>query len=299
MGLKVLLAAAALTVSTTVFAWGLELFENKLVAFELPVAPATSLQQLHQDTSVRNLPQGTLAGRLRVPEADRKLPAVVVVHTCHGEKAYEPWLDRLNTWGYATLSFSRCQPPDHSPDDAHYPSLDWKRGALAALGALRHLAQRDDIDATSIAIMGWSRLGMVPLSVLNPEGFYQFFPEKFAAAVALYPFCSFARGPHAGPILTVSAGLDDYVDAGVCKRMADNTQGDEFPIQFAAMPGAYHGFDIEAFGPVRRANRSEINPDEFAAGGGTLGFDRKAQELAVRAVRAFLKDHVPPPDGSH
>ncbi|WP_420414554.1 dienelactone hydrolase family protein [Roseibium sp.] len=293
MGLKVLLAAATLTFSNTVFAWGVELSENKLVAFELPVAPATSLQQLRQDTSVRNLPQGTLSGRLRVPAADRKLPAVVVVHTCHGEKAYEPWLDRLNTWGYATLSFSRCQPPDHSPDDAHYPSLDWKRGALAALGALRHLAERDDIDAASIAIMGWSRLGMIPLSVLNPEGFYQFFPEKFAAAVALYPFCSFARGPHAGPILVISAAQDDYVDAAVCERMAGETSRDDFPIRSALISNAYHGFDLELFGAVHDASRDEINPDGFAAGGGSLGYDEAGQQTAIALVRAFLQEHVP------
>lgn len=299
MGLRFLTAVTALFLWWPGVAASAELSENRLVRFELPLAPATSLQEQRQGKSAGNLAQGSLVGRVRVPEIKGRLPAVVVVHTCHGEAMYEPWLDRLNTWGYATFSFSRCQPPDQVPDDASYPSLDWKRGALAAQGALQYLAERPDIATSAIAIMGWSRLGMIPLSVLNPEGFYQFFPEKFAAAVALYPFCSFARGPHAGPILTVSAGLDDYVDAGVCKRMADNTQGDEFPIQFAAMPGAYHGFDIEAFGPVRRANRSEINPDEFAAGGGTLGFDRKAQELAVRAVRAFLKDHVPPPDGSH
>ncbi len=261
--------------------------EDTQVSFEIPRAPLTKFQKARLPTGYKNPAGRTLQARLRIPESEGRMPALVLVHTCHDPAVYQPWIERLNGWGHATLSFSRCQPPDFKPVDNKVPSLDWKEGALAAYGALKLLRDHPRIDPERIGLIAWSRLGMIPLSVFNPEGAAQFFSERFAAAVAFYPFCSFARGPHEGPVLVLSAGKDDWVDPNVCSRMARLTRQDRVPVEIALFPDAVHGFDIEAFGPPRFAGRS-INPDGFAAGGGTLGFHRPSLTKAIALTRAFL-----------
>ena len=259
------------------------------VQFDLHRAPLTPFQKKRLSADAKNLSPGTFSGRLRIPGAAAPVPAVVLFHTCHGEAHYAPWVQALNGWGIATLSVSRCQPPDNKPDDAAIASLDWKRGALVAFSALNYLRARPETKGQPVIVMGWSRLGAIPLSVLNYEGERQFFDAQFAAGIALYPFCSFARGPHAGPLLVISAGRDDYVDPAVCARMVRETQNDRFPATFQLLPDAWHGFDLAHYGPAHMASREEINPHGFAASSGTVGYDARAHEAALGAVRDFLQ----------
>ncbi len=141
-------------------------------------------------------------------------------------------------------------------------------------------------------MLAWSRLGMIPLSIFNFEGYHQFFSEHYAAAVAFYPFCSFARGPHLGSILVLSAALDDWVDTDVCIRMANRTRDDDFPVMIEVFANSWHGFDIEAFGAQHKASVKEINPDGYAAGEGTLGYSELARNIAVESVRKFLLEKI-------
>ncbi len=292
MGVKRLFMAIVCLLMASYSANAADEMIDTFVHFELPTAPPTKLQRSRNAPPSSNLTKETFTARLRLHPGNRKSPAAVVIHTCHDDSYYEPWLNRLNRWGFATLSFSRCQPPDHVPDDTQHPSLDWKRGAMTAMGALKYLSSKPEIDPNAIIVIAWSRLGMIPLSVLNREGFSQFLKERFAAAVGLYPFCSFARGPHAGPILVVSAEKDDYVDTQVCVRMGRNTSRDRYPVRVVVIPDAYHGFDIEAFGKPHRAGRSEINPDGFAAAGGTLGYRPSGARKAISEVHKFLLQHI-------
>ncbi|MEM7429365.1 MAG: dienelactone hydrolase family protein [Pseudomonadota bacterium] len=269
---------------------------RKTVVFEIPRAPLTSFQKARLPAGHTNPAGRKLSAALIVPPGEGRVPAVVLVRTCHDSRYYQPWTDRLHAWGYATLMFSRCQPPDFQPVDNKVASLDWKEGALAAYGALKFMQAHPRILPDRIGLIAWSRLGMIPLSVFNPEGAAQFFTERFAAAIAVYPFCSFARGPHEGPILVLSAGKDDWVDPHVCARMARLTANDRVSVEFRLYPDAVHGFDIEAFGAPRFVGQ-EINPDGFAAGGGTLGFSRSAQARAIEEVRSFLTRYLSPTGG--
>ena len=292
VNLKLNLALSVILLVLPTEARTAELAVDKIVSFDLPHAPLTLLERQRLGARAVMPAQGSFAARLRVPKANKKVPAVVAIHTCHNPSYYDPWLKRLSERGFATLSFSRCQPPDNRPDAAVPPSLDWKRGASAAMGALRYLASRPEINPNAIALLAWSRPAMTSLSVLNLEGFSQFFKIKYTAAVALYPFCSFARGPHGGPILVISAGKDDWVDTNVCVRMGANTSRDRYPIQVVVIPDVHHGFDIEAHGPPHRAARAEINPDGYAAGSGTLGYNGSAANRAIEIVFNFLTNKL-------
>lgn len=258
------------------------------VVFPLPVSPPTRLEIERGMAGANAATPATFRGLLRVPTGAGKAPAVVLVHTCHGPSFYQHWLERLNDLGYVTLSFSRCSTPTGEPDDTAHSTFDWKRGATIAFGALQYLSALEEVDPSRIAIMGWSRPAMVPLAVLNYEGFSQFHDLQFRTAIAVYPFCSFARGPHRAPILIVSAGQDDYVDPVVCRRISTSTREDDYPIDFRVIEDAYHGFDIPKFGPRHAATRAEINPDEYSASGGTLEY--RADYEAILA--SFVEDHL-------
>jgi len=264
------------------------------VEFPLPKVPLTKLQKSRLGKATLIPPPGEFRGLLRVPELEGRMPAVVMIHTCHGTGYYQPWLERLNGWGMVTLSFSRCNTVDRKPDDVAHSTFDWKRGANVAFGALEYLSRQGFVDPDRIVVMGWSRLGMIPLSTLNYEGFSQFQERQFAGGIAIYPFCSFARGPHRAPLVIISAEKDDYVSTPVCERTAKETKADEFPIAYHQIAGAFHGFDIQKHGPVHYAQRSEINPDGFSADGGTLGYDREAERELVRIVRNYLSEYFEP-----
>jgi len=264
---------------------------DETVRFDLPRAPLTPLRK-KRSPNAQNIPQATFTGRLRIPAGDGPHPGMVVIRTCHDPAYYDAWLDRLDKWGFATLSFSRCQPPHMKPDDSDIPALDWKRGSLASFGALGYLSELLQIDAGRIGVMAWSRLGMIPLSTLQSEGFAQFFENRFAVGVALYPFCSFSRGPHDSPLLILAGGDDNWVDNKVCQRVARESKNDEFPATTIMLKGAVHGFDIPQFGGPRLVSAEQINPDRYAAGGGMHGYNKAAAIEAIERVRVFLSKHL-------
>lgn len=260
------------------------------VTFRGKPAPLTAFQKKRLPPGAKNPPGRELTAVLRIPEGDKPRPAVILIHTCHNPAFYLPWIKQLNSWGLATLSFSRCQPPDNKPLNAN-ESLEWREGSATAYAALNFLATNPNIDKTRIGLIGWSRVGMVPLSVLNPEGDYQFSKAKFAAAIAINPFCGFAGGPHQAPILVLSGGKDDWVDAKLCQKMSVLTANDKFPVTVKVYPNAWHGFDIEAFGAPHYTEK-EINLDGYPVGGGTLGFNVVARDNAVSVVKNFLTEKL-------
>ncbi len=260
------------------------------VNFAIATAPPTPFQVKRLGKGADNPTGPKMVGRLTMPISDRPVPAVVMVLPCYEEKVYAPWLDLMNDWGYATLSFTRCGQQDKK-FDGPIAAYDWKEGAEAAFGALKFLGKRPKIDADRIGIMSWSRFGMVPLSVLNEAGFAQFYGSKFKTAVALYPFCSFARGPHDGPILVLTAASDDWVSSEICQRLGRETASDRYPVEVVVFDSAYHGFDLQAFGPPKY-RKQLINPDGFNANGGTLGYDKASHDRAVKLVQEHLASHL-------
>jgi len=260
------------------------------VGFAIATAPPSPFRMAKLGPEARTYEGPELAASLLLPARPGPVPAVVLVLPCHDPAVFRPWLKRFRDWDYATLRFSRCR-QDHPVFQGAIDAYDWKEGADAAYGALTYLQSRPEVDPDRIAILSWSRFGAVPLSVLNEGGVAQFHQDRFKAAVALYPFCSFARGPHLGPILVIAAGADDWVSTEVCQRLGHETRNDPFPVEVVTIDGAPHGFDIEAFGPPRYQEKA-INPDGFNAPGGTMGFDRQARDVAVERVRTFLAKHL-------
>ena len=100
------------------------------------------------------------------------------------------------------------------------------------------------------------------------------FEHKFSAAVAFYPYCAFARGPHLGPLLILVGDKDDWIQPRRCHIVEAESKQDDYPVTVKRYD-VVHGFDIPQFGEPR-FHETFINPDRFAVAGGTLGYDAEA-----------------------
>jgi carboxymethylenebutenolidase len=115
---------------------------------------------------------------------------------------------------------------------------------LDAIGALRYLRTRNDVDASRIALQGWSNGGSTVLNTIA-RGAQE---PGFRAALVLYPGC----GPKAVvaqayattvPVLALIAGDDEEVSPAACERLLEHARRGGSPIAWSTYPGATHAFD--------------------------------------------------------
>ena len=122
---------------------------------------------------------------------------------------------------------------------------------LDALGTLAYLAERPDVHAGRIGLVGWSNGGSTVLAATNLHH-----PSVAAAltrpafAVAFYPGCEaeLRRGYEpTAPLLMLLGGDDDWTPPEPCRELAEASAAPKPDV--AVYAGAYHGFDSDA--PVR------------------------------------------------
>jgi carboxymethylenebutenolidase len=115
---------------------------------------------------------------------------------------------------------------------------------LDALGALRYLRARGDVDSLRIALQGWSNGGSTALNAVA-RGTQE---AGFQAALVLYPGC----GPRAVvaqayatavPLLALLAADDEEVSPAACERMFEHARRNGSPVAWTTYPGATHDFD--------------------------------------------------------
>ena len=122
---------------------------------------------------------------------------------------------------------------------------------LDALAAVEWLAQRPDVDASRIGLLGWSNGGSTVLAAINVR-------QRSVAAAARQPAFAVAFSPGCGaelkrgfetrtPLLMLVGEADDWTPAAPCHELAQHTAG--VAPQIEGYEGAYHAFDSTA--PVR------------------------------------------------
>lgn len=172
-----------------------------------------------------------------------------------------------------------------------------------ALGALAWLAARADVDATRLAVVGWSHGGSTVLATLDGTH-----PEVQAAAVrprwavAHYPGCSASldragddnprRWTPTAPLTILIGADDDWTPAEPCRRLVAQVahaaalreatpSTPPATVQPAAdivvYPGAFHDFDGR--NPVR--HRADV-PNGVRPGGGVTAGRNEAAALDAR-----------------
>ncbi len=261
----------------------------------------------------------TIAGVLSRPfESAPPFPTVILLHGAGGTEANVlRWTHHLNRIGVATFvidSYTGRGIPVRQPYD--YVTA---RGMIVdAYRGLAYLAQHPPIDATRIAVMGFSKGGEAALYSSLKRFQRQLAPSglEFAAHIALYPPCWIAyrhdEDVTGRPIRIMHGAADDWTPIRPCQAYISRLQQRGKDAQLLAFPGAPHGFDMtwpqEHFSDynglgtcqlIEREDGKIVNRDTGQpwqptdAGmteGVTAGEDPRAYAEAVQAVTALLTD---------
>ena len=160
---------------------------------------------------------------------------------------------------------------------------------LDALGAIAYLADRGDVDAKRIGMIGWSNGGSTVLSATNLHHHdVAAAVVKPAFAIAFYPGCEadLRRGYEPStPLLLLVGQADDWTPSAPCVALAKSVP--EMAPEITVYPGAWHGFDSDAPVRLRKDVPNGVNPGQGVHVGGNPAAWRASRDRIVR----FLADH--------
>jgi dienelactone hydrolase len=160
---------------------------------------------------------------------------------------------------------------------------------LDALGAIAYLAERSDVDARRIGLIGWSNGGSTVLSATNlHHPVVAAATIKPAFAIAFYPGCEaeLKRGySPSAPLLMLVGQLDDWTPAAPCLALAKAAE--EPRPALVDYPGAWHGFDSDAPVRLRKDVPNGTRPGQGVHVGGNPAAWRDSRDRVVR----FLAEH--------
>ena len=160
---------------------------------------------------------------------------------------------------------------------------------LDALGAIAYLADRADVDASRIGLIGWSNGGSTVLSATNlHHRDVAAAIVKPAFAIAFYPGCEaeLKRGySPSAPLLMLVGQIDDWTPSAPCVALARSVT--VMRPEITVYPGAGHGFDSSAPVRLRKDVPNGVNPGQGVHVGGNPAAWRASRDRVVR----FLAGH--------
>jgi dienelactone hydrolase len=230
------------------------------------------------------------------PAATAPAPAVALFHDCGGAFDRHGQLNRrmrdyaalFNRAGYHALIVDSLTPryeTELCTQRVGKRRVTQSNRRLDALGAVAYLAERTDVDAKKIGLVGWSNGGSTVLAATNLHH------RDVAAAlvqpafaVAFYPGCEadLKRGYEAAAPLLMLVGLaDDWTPAGPCRALV-RAAGGGFTPEIEGYAGAYHGFDTEAPVRLRKDVPNGVNPGQGVHVGGNGAAWRASQARLLK-----------------
>jgi dienelactone hydrolase len=236
------------------------------------------------------------------PEGPGPFPAVVLLHGCEGvSDNSRRWAGWLRAQGYVALIVDSWTPRGLK-ETCSYSVQDPPNTARFedAMGALRHLQARSDVDRAHVGIMGWSNGGVFSLAVVNGPSLERakvrgaLLPEPgFAAAIGVYPGgCDSLTGQRfVRPVLVVIGDADDWTRAAQCVEMVEKMRAVGADAAIEILPGAYHYFDFEG---VAKTVLPHVGNENRPGGccGATVASDAAALAIARKRIAEFLGYHL-------
>ncbi len=231
-----------------------------------------------------------------------RIPAVLLLHGCGG--AYDnkgalstrlrEYAAMINAEGWHALVLDSLTPRGISElctQRTGARAITQPHRRLDSLGALAWMAQRPEVDAARLAMVGWSHGGSAVLAATNERqrdvGKSTF---RARAAVSFYPGCTaeLNRGHKpVGPVLVLVGERDDWTAAAPCVELSARSGG---AMRTVVYPDAFHGFDGSAAPRVRRDVPNGVNPGQ----GVTVGANPAAREASQREMLTFLRERLAP-----
>lgn len=200
-------------------------------------------------------PVDKIAARLRKPTGRGPFPAAVLLHGCggwHGNNI-DQWSDWFIGRGYAALAIDSFGTRNITSVCDGSTKLTYLERLGDAYGALSWLRSNNDVDTSRVVLMGFSHGGSTTIAALQSDTI-EFFadglgPDRFAAAVAMYPYCGGAGAqPRVyAPLIIVSGSEDTWTPPFSCQRWVDSSAGFEHPMEMHIIDGATHSFDMSAW----------------------------------------------------
>jgi dienelactone hydrolase len=193
-----------------------------------------------------------IAGVLRLPRAPGPYPAVVLVGGSGGIVANNDYWDRVfMSHGIATFTidgFTARGIDDLSADQTKLGLMNMIVDVYRGLGVL---AKNPHIDPKRIAIMGFSRGGIIALysAMKRFQAAWNVSGVTPAAYLPFYPVCNIQfQGDEdvAGPIRIFHGAADDYAPIAPCRDYVKRLKTAGKDIEITMLAGAMHGFDVPA-----------------------------------------------------
>ena len=192
-----------------------------------------------------------LFGDLNFPESTKgKIPAVILVHGSAGVSKRElNWALEIRQLGFATFVIDCFTPRGIRSTAEEQFQLKSTSMIKDAYKALEILSTHPKIDSSRIAIMGFSKGGIVSLY----SSLYRFYrnhgPQKviFAAHISFYPSCSYTfideLDTSFRPIRIFIGTEDDYVGLTDCEEYVEKLKRIGKNAEIIKFRGAKHQFD--------------------------------------------------------
>jgi len=222
------------------------------------------------------IPQRTLADQvalirphtlIAVPDdAAGPVPAAILLHGCGGLRQVQPdYANELLAAGYGVITVDSNSARSIGRLSAMTQVCTalrlWGRERAADIEAALELAREDPrIDATRIALIGWSHGGWTVLDALDYAGEGRMPPalthtgegaplQGVQTAITLYPYCGFpvrADGhgfaPHI-PLHAILAERDMVAPHGDCERLFSRARSAGLSVDAVVWDGLTHAFD--------------------------------------------------------
>jgi len=249
-------------------------------AFEPGVTETVRFASVETIPGGSAIPPGEVSGLLTLPAGAGPFPVVIMLHGCAGlYETHAEWAALAADWGYASLRVDSFGP--RGLDEICTDILKPVPRAADVNGAIAYLQTRGEVDASRIAVMGWSHGAGVALQIAaEPGSLRDDLEAALVATVALYPYCLRSSPPYGMPLLVLIGGADDWTPAGLCETMVENLPPQGAPVELVVYPGATHSFDCKLCNGTYWGHELVFDP---AAHDDAMG---RVQNLLARAFAA-------------
>jgi dienelactone hydrolase len=193
----------------------------------------------------------SIAGELRIPRTQGRVPVVILVHGSGGAGNHEDrWAHEINGIGIGTFILDSFTGRDVAETITDFSRLPHLAMIIDAYRALAVVAKNPRVDPTRIALMGFSKGGFVALysSLRRFQRAYSSPGLEFAAFIPFYAPCNrrFLNEDDVSdrPIRLFHGSDDDWSTVVFCRQYAEHARSRSRDVQLIEFENAGHGFDV-------------------------------------------------------
>lgn len=191
----------------------------------------------------------TVAGQLRIPRGEGRLPVVFIIHGSSGVGAnIDVWSDQFAEMGVATFVLDGFTGRGLTSVSANQALLGRLNLIVDTYRGLEILAKHPRVDTSRIVLMGFSRGGQATLysSLKRFDRMWNKSGIQFVAHVPFYPDCSTTYVDDTDvdrPIRIFHGAADDYTPVSTCRAFVERLRKAGRDVQLTEYPDAPHTFD--------------------------------------------------------